>query len=259
MPGVRPGSIRWERDEVLVPCRCTTGGPSPASTTWTRRPDGRGTNRPCAPAARSIRRYTSSIAGVCRGAAAALRRVVMHPRSVRRRGSHSSAFEPLVGDWDGGLARVPRLLLLHQGHRAPRRPVEPAHRAPARGVRAAGLQRADPFAAGPDLPFGAHRAAQAAGDAGPGLARGVHRLSPDHGRRRADAGALLPARLGRDVASRRPGHGGARSRRRTRVVGPAGVARSTCRPSPWCWSSGHTSTVGATGWCCRTASRRTGA
>ena len=35
--------------------------------------------------------------------------------------------------------------------------------------------------------------------------------------------------------------------------------RSTCRPSPWCWSSGHTSTVGATGWCCRTASRRTGA
>ena len=23
------------------------------------------------------------------------------------------------------------------------------------------------------------------------------------------------------------------------VAGPAGVARSTCRPSPWCWSSGH--------------------
>ena len=29
---------------------------------------------------------------------------------------------------------------------------------------------------------------------------------------------------------------------------PSGSARFTCPPSPWCWSSGHMSTVGATGW-----------
>ena len=38
-----------------------------------------------------------------------------------------------------------------------------------------------------------------------------------------------PARLGRDVASRRPGHDGARSRRRARVVGPAGRAAAPAR------------------------------
>ena len=37
------------------------------------------------------------------------------------------------------------------------------------------------------------------------------------------------------------------------------VRGRTCRTSRWCWSSGRTSTSGATGWCCRTASRRTGA
>src|SRR5215208_1785165 len=226
MPTVRPRSIRCERDEVLVPCRCTAGGPSPAVTTWTRRPDGRGTNRPCAPAARSIVRYTSATAGVCRCVAAAVCGVFMHPRSAQRRRWHSSVLEP-VPDWDGALAGAVRLLLFHQGHRAPRRPVEPAHRASARGVWTAALQRAEPFAAGSDLAFGAYPATQAAGNPRGGLARGVHRLSPDHGRRWADAGALLAACVGGVVAARGPGHGGARSRRSCCVVGPAGALRTS--------------------------------
>ena len=73
-------------------------GPSPAVTTWTRRPDGRGTNRPCAPAARSIRRYTSSIAGVCRVAPRHCGGCSCTHDPSRRRASPSSAFEPLVGD-----------------------------------------------------------------------------------------------------------------------------------------------------------------
>ena len=49
--------------------------------------------------------------------------------------------------------------------------------------------------------------------------------------------------LGRDVASRRSRHDGARSRRRPRVAGPDGHARSACPTSRWCWSSGRTSTA----------------
>ena len=192
---------------MLVPCRCTTDGPSPDVTTWTRRPDGRWTRRPCAPTSSTILRNTSSIATVCRGRPPAFWMVLMRPRSVPRSGSTSSVSEPPGGHWGGGLARVPRLLLLHQGHRAPRRPVEPAHRAPAGRVRTAGLQRAEPFSPGPDLPFCARRATPAAGDSWSGLASRFRRVPPHHGRRRADAGALLPAGLGRDVASRRPRHG----------------------------------------------------
>ena len=148
MPGVLPGSIRWERDEVLVPCRCTTGGPSPAVHDMDAAPR-RALDEPSlrAGSVAASCRYTSSIAGVCRGCGPASWMVLMRPtiRPTALTVALVLHSEPPVGDWDGGLARVPRLLLLHQGHRAPRRPMEPAHRAPARGVRTAGLQRARPF------------------------------------------------------------------------------------------------------------------
>ena len=223
-------------------------------------PTGAGRTVPARRQRRSIRRYTSSIAAVCRGAAAGVAdgahaptirpaarvALVLFPNRRWETGavgsrefpgycSFTKAIEHLGDRWS--------LLIVRQlGVFGP-----------------LGFNELSRSPAGPDLPFGARRAAQAAGDAGPGLARRVHRLPPDHGRRRADAGALLPARLGRDVASRRPRHGGARSRRRPRVAGPAGARGGTCPPSRWCWSSGRTSTPGATGWCCRTASRRTGA
>ena len=50
-------SIRCDSDEVLLPCRWTTGGPSPASMTWTAPPDGLRMNgpgrRPRGPSART--------------------------------------------------------------------------------------------------------------------------------------------------------------------------------------------------------------
>src|SRR5215203_3788505 len=59
-------SIRCDSDEVLLPCRWTTGGPSPASITWTR-PDCLRMKRPWTPAARTMRSYPSRNRAGCLG------------------------------------------------------------------------------------------------------------------------------------------------------------------------------------------------